>query len=105
MAAERRRGRKDYVIADHAIVSDMAAVHEVAALANTGDAAAGHGAGAHGRLLANGAAAADLQLCQFAAKGERLWRGAQRDERVDRAIVANRGLRRDIDMREQLAIG
>ena len=31
MAAQRRRGREDHVVADLAIMTDMAAVHEVAA--------------------------------------------------------------------------
>src|SRR2546422_857386 len=47
MAAERRRRREDHVIADLAVVPDMAAIHEVAAGADPGDAAAGHGAGVH----------------------------------------------------------
>src|SRR4051812_40067371 len=56
MTAQGRGGRKNHVIADLAIVTDMTAVHEVAAVADAGDAAAGHGAGIHGDLLADNAA-------------------------------------------------
>ena len=98
MAAQRRRGREDHVIADVAVMADMAAIHEVAAVADAGDAAAGDRAGIHGHGFADGAAGADLELCQFAAIAQRLRRGAERDERIDRAVVADRRLRGDVDM-------
>ncbi len=83
----------------------MAAIHEVAAVADAGDAAAGHGADVHGDGFADGAAGADFEPGQFAAIAQRLRRGAQRDERIDRAVIADRRLRRDVHMRDQLAIG
>src|SRR5436190_24385234 len=85
-------------------MSYMAAVHEVAAVADASDAAAGHGAGVHGDGFADGAAGPDLEPGQFAAIAQRLRRGAQRDERVDGAAVADRRLRRDVDMRDQSAV-
>src|SRR4051794_28725675 len=42
VAAQGRRRRKDDVVADLAVVTDMAAVHEVSAFADAGNAAAGH---------------------------------------------------------------
>src|SRR3954464_387170 len=103
MAAERRRGREDHVIANLAIVPDMAAIHEVAALADPRHAAAGYRAGVHGDGFADGATGTDLEPGQFAAIAQALRRGAERDERIDRAIITHRGLRRDVNMRDQLA--
>src|SRR6267142_7128756 len=105
MAAERRRRCENHVIADLAIVPDMAAIHEVAALADAGDTAAGNGAGVHGDGFADGAARADLEPGQFAAIAQALRRRAERDERIDDAAVADRGLRGDVHMRDQLAVG
>jgi len=50
------------------------------------------------------AALADLKSGQFAAVAQGLRRRAQRDERIDRGIVADGGLRGDVDMRDQLAV-
>src|SRR5437667_6957725 len=36
VAAERGRGRKDHVIADLAVMTDMTAIHEIAAIADAG---------------------------------------------------------------------
>ena len=47
---------------------------------------------------------ADLEPGEFAAIAQRLRRRAQRDEGIDRAVVADRGLRRDVHMRDQLAV-
>src|SRR6267142_1833527 len=105
MAAERLRRCENHVIADLAIVPDMAAIHEVAALADAGDTAAGNGAGVHGDGFADGAARADLEPGQFAAIAQALRRRAERDERIDDAAVADRGLRGDVHMRDQLAVG
>src|SRR6516165_1336675 len=85
-------------------MTDMAAIHEIAALSHTGDAAAGDRSGIHGHLLADRAAGADLELCQLAPIAEGLRRRAQRRERIDRAAVADRGLRGDMDLRNQLAV-
>ena len=104
MAAERGRGRKDHVIADLAVVADMAAVHEIAALADARHAAARDRAGVHGDGSPDGAAGADLEPGQLAAIAQRLRRRAERDEWVDRAAVADRGLRGDVDMADQLAV-
>ena len=105
MAAQRRRGRKNHVVADLAVVADMAAIHEVAAIADAGDAAAGRGAGVHGRLLTDGAALADLELASVRRDSPAICGGPPSDdERIDRAVVADRGLRGDVDMRDQLAV-
>src|SRR4029077_16685598 len=77
MAAKCRRGRENHVVADLAVVTDMAAIHEIAALANPRNAAAAHGAGVHGHGFADGAARTDLKLGEFAAIGQRLRRRAQ----------------------------
>src|SRR5512140_2525466 len=67
MAAERPGGRKNHVVADMAVVTDMAAVHEITTVADTGDATAGHGAGIHGNLFPDGAALADFEPGEFTA--------------------------------------
>ena len=77
VAAERRRGRKNHVIADDAVMTDMAAIHEITAVPDAGNAAASHGAGIHGDLLPDGATLPDLKLCEFAAIAQGLRRGAQ----------------------------
>src|SRR3982074_3904099 len=82
----------------------MAAVHEITAIADTGNATAGHRSGVHGHLLPEGAALADLKPGEFAAIAQGLRRRAQRDEWIDRAAIADGGLRRDVHMRDQLAI-
>src|ERR1700704_1572610 len=104
VTAQRRRGRKDHVIADLAIVPDMAAVHEVAALTDPRHAAARNRAGVHGNGFADGAAGADLEPGQFAAIAQALRRGAERGERIDGAAVADHGLRGDMHMRDQPAV-
>ena len=104
MAAQRCGGRKDHVIADLAVVPDMAAVHEIAAVADARHAATGHRAGVHGDGFADRAARADLEPGQFAAIAQRLRRRAERDERIDRAAIADTGLRRDVDMGDQFAV-
>jgi hypothetical protein len=105
MTAERRRGCKDHIVADLTIVTDMAAVHEVTAVADAGDAPARHGPGAHGGLFADDATLADLKPGEFAATAQRLRRGAERNEWIDRAAVADGGPPLDIHMRDQPAVG
>src|SRR4249920_463315 len=48
VTAERGGGREDDIVADLAIVPHMAAIHEITAVADAGDAATGHGPGVHG---------------------------------------------------------
>src|SRR3954470_12714190 len=62
MAAERRRGCEDHVVADHAVMPDMTVVHEIAVVADARQAPALDGADIHGRTFADGAARADLKL-------------------------------------------
>src|ERR1700743_2882236 len=88
-----------------AVVTDMGAVHEVTAITHARNAAAVDGAGIHGDLLADGAAIADLELCQLAAIAQRLRRRAQRHEGIDGAVIADRRLRGDVHMRDQIAVG
>src|SRR6185369_4776214 len=105
VTAERGGGCKNHVIADLAVVPDMAAIHEIAALADPRHAAAGNRAGIHGDGFADGAARTDLQPGQFALVAQRLRRGAERGERIDCASVPDRGLRSDVNMRDQIAVG
>src|SRR6478736_7410742 len=104
VAAERGRGRKDHIIADLAVMTDMAAVHEISAIADTGDTASTDGAGVHGHLFPDGAAAADLKPGEFAPIAQRLRGSAERNKWIDRATIANRGLRGDVHVRDQLAV-
>src|ERR1700721_4806694 len=60
VTAKRRRSREDHVVTNLAIVTDMAAIHEIPAVAATGDAASGHGPGVHGHRFPDGAALTDL---------------------------------------------
>jgi hypothetical protein len=105
VATERGRGRKDHVMADLAVVTDMAAVHEISAITDPGNTASADGAGVHGHLFPDGATPADLEPGELAAIAQRLRRRAERNERIDRAAVADRGLRRDVHVRDQLAVG
>ena len=61
MAAERRRGREDHIVADLAVMPDMGAVHEVTAIADRGHAAPFRAAAIHGHGFADGAVIADLK--------------------------------------------
>src|ERR1700738_3152507 len=82
----------------------VAATHEITAIADAGNPAPGNGAGVHGHLFSDGAALADLKSCEFTAIAQGLRRGAERNEWIDRAAVADRGLRRDMHVRDQLAV-
>src|SRR5258708_15427204 len=104
VATERGRGRKDHVIADLAVMTDMAEVHEISAIADAGNTASADGAGVHGHLLPDGAALTDLKPGEFAAITQRLRRRAERNEWIDRAAVADRGLRGDMHVSDQLAV-
>src|SRR4051794_31361690 len=104
MSAQGRRGRKHNVVPDDAVVPDMTAIHEVAAIANSSYPAAGHAAGIHRDLLSHRAAVADLQPAEFAAIAQGLRRCPQRDEWVNRAVIADRGLSRDMHVRHQPAV-
>src|SRR5947209_5584015 len=105
MAAKRGRSCENHVMPDLAIVPDMAAIHEIAAVTDPRDAAARDRAGIHGHGFADGAARTDLKLREFAAIAQRLrWR-TQRHEGIDRAALADRGLRRDVDVTDELAVG
>src|SRR5438105_6607327 len=104
VTTERGRSRKDHVIADLAVMTDMAAVHEISAIADPGNTASTDGAGVHGHLFPDGAALADLKPGEFAAIVQRLRRRPKRNEWIDSAAVADRGLRRDVHVRDQLAV-
>jgi hypothetical protein len=104
VATERSRGRKDHVIADLTVVTDMAAVHEISAITDAGNTASSDSAGVHCHLFPDGAAPADLKPGEFAAVAQRLRRRAERNEWIDGAAVADRGLRRDVHVRDQLAV-
>src|SRR5882757_4963071 len=77
VASQSGRRREDHVIADLAIMTDVAAIHEITAIPDASNAAAAHGAGVHGHLLPDGAALADLKPGEFAAISQRLRRRAQ----------------------------
>src|SRR5487761_2019132 len=104
VTAKRGRGREDHIDTNLAIVADMAAIHKIAAVADTSDAATGDGPGVHGDRFPDGAALPDLEPGKFAAITQGLRRRAQRDEGVDRAAGADGGLRRDVDMPDQFAV-
>src|SRR6266702_3380479 len=95
---------RDHVVADLTVMTDVAAGHEISALADAGGTAPTARAGVHGHLFPDDAAPADLKLGEFAAIAQRLRRSAERNERIDRTAVADHGLRRDVNMRGQLAV-
>src|SRR5450631_3037225 len=70
MAAERGRTGKDRVIADHAVMADMAVVHEEATVANARQASALDGADIHRDAFPDRATGADFETCRFAAIAE-----------------------------------
>src|ERR1700759_1220764 len=86
------------------VVADMAAIHEIAAVADLRDATAGNGAGIHGHGFADGAAGSDLKFGELAAIAQGLRRRAERNERIDRAVIADRGFGGDMDVPDQLAV-
>ncbi|MEY9148080.1 hypothetical protein ABIF00_006064 [Bradyrhizobium elkanii] len=104
VAAERRRRREDHAIADHAVMADMAVVHEEAAIADAGEPAALDRADVHRHALADGAGFADFEAGRLAAIAEILRRPAERRERRDDAAGADPGMPADRDMRDQLAV-
>src|SRR5439155_25452656 len=59
VTTECGRSRKDHIIADLAVMTDMAAVHEKSAIAHPGNTASTDGAGVQGNLFTDGAALAD----------------------------------------------
>src|SRR5579864_878817 len=104
VAAQCRRTRKDHIIADHAIMPDMAVIHEEAAIADPREAPALHCADIHGDAFANRASRTDLQTRRFATITEVLWRAAQRGERRYHAIRPDRGMPHDVDMSYESAV-
>src|SRR5258706_259636 len=80
VATKSRRGRKNNVVSDDAVVTDMADIHEITAIPDARNAAAGHGPGVHGHLLPERAALADLKAGESAAIAQRLRRRAERNE-------------------------
>jgi hypothetical protein len=80
MTAERGRGGKDGVIANHAVMADMAVVHEESAVAYARQATALDGAEIHRDALSDRAMGADFETRWFAAIAEVLRSSAQRRE-------------------------
>src|SRR6201999_1663519 len=80
VAAKRGGGGKNHIVADLTVVADMAAIHEITAIADPGNPTPGNGAGVHGYLLSDRAALADLKFREFTAIANGLRRGAERNE-------------------------
>ena len=104
VTAQRCRRREDHVIADRAVMPDMAVVHEIAAVADARQPAALDRADIHRHAFADGAAVADLEPRRLAAIAQILRRTAERCERRNRAIGADRRVAADGDMRGQRAV-
>ena len=98
MAAERRVVGEHHVVAHHAVVGHVAGHHEQAIVAHPCHAAAGHGAGIHGHVLANGVAGADDQAGRLALVGQVLGRATQACKRMDVAAFADLGSALDVDV-------
>src|SRR5260370_37931834 len=101
MAREGARVRKYHIVAAVAVMTDMAAVHEISAIADAGNTATANSAGVHGHLFPDGAALADLKPGEFAAIAQRLRRRAERNGRIDRAAVAEHRPRRNRHIRDK----
>src|SRR5579862_6207530 len=98
MSAERGAVCENHVVADPAVMADMAVRHEEAPIADLGDVAAGLGAEAHGYALANVAIGADHEPRGLAAVARRLRHRAQRGERMDHGARPDGGAAGDVDM-------
>src|SRR4029077_6046958 len=93
--------RQVHVVADLAIVADVSADHDEAAVADPRDATAVFGADVHGDALAQLAARADDQFGRAAAIMHRLRRRAERGERIDHGALADRGDAGDVDVADK----
>src|SRR5215468_4820103 len=103
VAAECGRGREDHVIADRAVMADMAVVHEKSAVADARQPTAFDRSDIHGDAFTNGAAIADLEPRRLALVAQILRRAAKRCERRNRAIGTDGGMPADGDMRGEHA--
>src|SRR5262245_10781397 len=107
--ADRHVTAQDHVIveghvaADLAVMADMGADHQEAAIAHLGDAAVILGSGIHGDAFANIATGTDHQPGRTAAILDRLRRRAERCERIDHGARADRGVTGNMNMRHQPA--
>ena len=82
----------------------MTAIHEVAAVADAGNAAAANRSGTHRHRLPDRAAVTDLQFRRFAAIAQRLRRASEGSERIDDTTGADRGVPHHMDVGNQLAV-
>src|SRR5947209_8037609 len=105
MTGQRSAICEDHVIADAAVMADMAIGHEEAPIADLGDPAAGIGADVHGDPFANVAVGADHEPGGLTAVARRLWRPADRGERMNHGARADGRAPRDVDMGDEPAAG
>src|SRR5262245_47428212 len=103
MAAKYSVVGEDDVVAELAVMPNMRAHHEEAAVADRRHAAAFLGTAIHGDVLADVAARANDKLRRPAAVFDRLWRCAERGEGVDRAVRPNGCMAGHVHMGEEPA--
>lgn len=102
--AQCRGSGEDDVVADLAIMSDMAAIHEVAAVADARDATTANGAGIHRYRLADSTVLTDLEFGRFTTIAQGLRGSAQGSKRIDRAAGADGRVPHQVDVPDQFAI-
>src|SRR6202034_1823188 len=104
MAAQSCRCCEDDIVANHAIMTDVAVVHEIAASSDSREAAALFGSNIHRHAFAKAASLPDLQPGRLTAIAQILRRSAKRDKWMDDATGADCGVPGHAYMRHQLAV-
>ena len=101
MAGQGRVVRHDDMVADLAVMRDVSAHHEQAAVANAGHHAAAFGAGIHRHVFADRVMAADHETRFLAAVFQILGLEADRGEGEDARLFADRCAPVDDDMGDE----
>src|SRR5580692_2520054 len=104
MAAQSCRCSEDDIVADHAIMADVAVVHEIAASSDSREAATLFGSNIHRHAFAKAASLPDLQPGRLTAIAQILRRSAKRDKWMDDATGTDGRVPGHAYMRHQLAV-
>src|SRR5262245_40554087 len=104
VAADRGGLGHDDVVADVAIMRDVAIAHDQAVIADRGDRPAAHGAAMQRCVFTNDVVVADDELGWLALVGEILRGAAEADERKDGVVLAEFSVALDEDVSDELGV-